>query len=450
MKSIWKFFQSIKLAIFLIIIITAASILGTLIPQQRPLAEYVSHYGQLAQLFSKLQFTNLYHSWWYIALLFLLTVNITICSLSRLSPKLRKAFHPHLAFESKTLLALKVNNRFHKKTGVTSTVEGLKKELVSRHYRIKEQDKENKKYLYARKKILGWFGSDILHLGLLIILLGGIISGLIGFRTTLNLMEGQSLQVPNADFMLKLDKFQTDYYPDGAVKDWKSTLFILDNGQTLASKTIEVNHPLSHKGFIFYQSSYGWNWENPTLEILAKSRKDPSFSKKLDVKINEKVSLNHDGTEISILNFIPDFIIGENNEITTRSLEPNNPAAFIEGWKGEEKIFSGWIFARYPDFAKIHASKETDFTLVLSDYKAAQYSGIQVAKDPGASIVWVGCGLLMFGLMLAFYWPAREVKIILEESEGKTEITAGGIASKGKDAFQSEFEKIMASIRSSK
>jgi len=53
----------------------------------------------------------------------------------------------------------------------------------------------------------------------------------------------------------------------------------------------------------------------------------------------------------------------------------------------------------------------------------------------------------MIGLALAFYWPPREIKIILKESQGKTEVIAGGIASKNREAFQSEFEKIMTSLR---
>jgi hypothetical protein len=56
----------------------------------------------------------------------------------------------------------------------------------------------------------------------------------------------------------------------------------------------------------------------------------------------------------------------------------------------------------------------------------------------------------MIGLAFAFYWPPREIKIILEESEGKTGVIAGGIASKNKEALKSEFDKIMASLRRSK
>ena len=151
-----------------------------------------------------------------------------------------------------------------------------------------------------------------------------------------------------------------------------------------------------------------------------------------------------------MLEFIPDFVIGDQGQITTRSLEPNNPAAFIEGWQGEEKIFSGWIFAKFPDFDRIHSEKETDLTFELKDFKASQVSVIQLSKDPGVNFIWAGCIFLMLGLLFAFYWPPREIRMIMEGIGNKTEIIAGGIASKSKDAFQSEFAKITESIRRSK
>lgn len=447
MKSLIKFFSSVKLAIILLIIITAASVLGTLIPQQRSLAEYAARYGQIANLLTRLEFTNLYHSWWFISLLFLFSLIIVICTLTRLSPKFRRAFRPNLEIETKTLLGLQIKEKFNKNRNLNTTKEELMNVFSSRHYRIKEKDKENKIFLLARKKILGLFGADIVHLGLLIILLGGIISGLGGFRSDLNISEGQILPVPKADFKLRLDKFETEYYPNGNVKDWKSRLTVFENESSILTKTIEVNHPFSYKGFVFYQSGYGWNWENPSLEIWVKKRKDPSFLSKIELKLGEKIKLNGENIELTILHFIPDFVINERNEIATRSLQPNNPAAFIEGWQEGEKILSGWIFAKFPDFARIHSNVETDLSFEFKDFKADQYSGIQIAKDPGVNFIWLGCAILMIGLIIAFYWPTREIKVILAESQEKTEVFTGGIAKKNKEAFQSEFEKIMTSLR---
>jgi cytochrome c biogenesis protein len=355
-----------------------------------------------------------------------------------------------MEFESKTISTLKIREKFRKNWNLSKTRQELYRELSSKHYRFKEEESDNKIYLVARKKVLGWFGSDVVHLGLLIILAGGIISGVGGFRTNMTFSEGQVLPVPKADFKLRLNKFETEYYPSGSVKDWKSTLTVVEDEKSLFSKTIEVNHPLSYKGFMFYQSSYGWNWENPSLEILLRKRSDPSFLSKLELKAGHRVNVEGENIQLSFLHFIPDFVINEKNEITTRSNEPNNPAAFIEGWQQEDKIFSGWIFARFPDFARIHSEKETDLVFELKDFKSSHFSVIQAAKDPGVNSIWVGCGFLMFGLALAFYWPTREIRIILEESQGKTEIIAGGIASKNRDAFQSEFEKMMTSLRRSK
>ncbi|TEU08235.1 MAG: hypothetical protein E3I52_02200 [Candidatus Aminicenantes bacterium] len=430
--------------------ITLASILGTFIPQNRSLDEYVAHYGQFANLFNQLQLTKLYQSLWFIALLCLFALNITACTLTRLSPKFRKAFHPKLEMESKEITVLKIKEEFKKNISLDKAKKELKRELSSRHYRLKEAKRENKTFLLARKKILGWFGADFVHIGILIILAGGIISGAGGFRKDLTFTEGDIRGIPGAEFKLRLDKFETEYYPNGMVKDWKSTLTVIENEKPILSKVIEVNHPLSYKGFVFYQSSYGWNWTNTSVGIWVRKRKDPSFLRKIDVTVGERVRLESENIHISVLNFIPDFVINERNEIISRSLQPNNPAAFIEGWEGDEKIMSGWIFSKFPDFARIHSEKETDLSFELKNFKAGQFSVIQAAKDPGVNFIWVGCTFLMIGLAFAFYWPTREIKVILEESQGKTKVIAGGIASKSREALQSEFEKIMTSLRSSR
>jgi cytochrome c biogenesis protein len=450
MKSLIKYFSSVKLAIFLLIIITLASVIGTLIPQQRTPEEYIAQYGRWANVFQQLQLTNLYKSWWFSALLFLFALNIIVCTLDRLSPKLKKAFRPRVAVETKTIEALKIKEKFTKSMSLDSSREMLKTEFSSRRFRVRETQKDNKAFIYARKRVLGWFGADIVHLGLLIIIAGGIISGIGGHRWSLTFSEGNTLDIPRAEFKLRLDKFETEYYPNGAVKDWKSTLTVLENEKPVLNKIVEVNHPLSYKGYVFYQSSYGWDWRNPSVEILAKKREDSSFSRTMTLKIGERAKLKGEEIEVSVLEFIPDFVIGEKGQIATRSLDPNNPAVFIEGWQEEEKIFSGWIFAKFPDFARIHSEKETDLTFELKDFKSSQLSIIQASKDPGANFIWAGCTFLMIGLLFAFYWPTREIRVAMEGVGNKTEITVGGIAAKSRDTFKSEFEKITQSIRRSK
>lgn len=447
MKTFLQFFNSVKLAIVLLIIITLASIIGTLIPQNRAMQEYVLHYGQLAKVLTSLEFTQIYRSFWFVGLLFLFSFNILVCTLTRLSPKLKKAFNPKMEKEAKNLTVLKVQEKFSSNWDLAKTKEKIKESLLGRHYRLREESGEGKAYLLARKKTSGLFGADIVHLGLLVILAGGIISGMTVIKNDMQLYEGQTLPVIKADFQIRLDNFETEFHENGSVKDWKSTVTVIENEEEKLSKIIEVNHPLSYKGYMFYQASYGFDWQNPTVEIWAKKKDNPDYAGKVRLRLGERVELEGEDLQITALRFEPDFIIGENGQMTSRSPQPNNPAVEIEGWQGETQIFKGWIFAQFPDFSRIHSEEETNLTFELTGYEGGEISVLHAAKDPGVNLIWLGCVFLMAGLGLAFYWPPREIKLVLETNQSKTDITAGGIASKNKDAFQAEFENIMTTLR---
>lgn len=450
MKAVVRFFASVRLAIVLFIFIIFASILGTLLPQGRSAEEYLIRYGRLGSLLEKIQLTNVYQSLWYIALLSLFSLNIIVCTLKRLSPKLRRVFLPKMETEAQRLLAMKVKDRFKLPTGLFATKEVMKRELIKKRYRLSIREEKDKIFLLGRKRILGWFGSDVVHLGLLIILAGGILSGLLGFRQSLTFHEGQTMPIADAHFSVRLDKFVTEYYPNGSIKDWKSHLTVIEKGEPLLRKAIEVNHPLHHRGYTFYQSGYGLDWERAKLEFWVKKGDQPSAREKIFLQVGEKQSL--DGGKIQVLarHFLPDFFLDERRQPQTRSLEPNNPAVFLEAWRGEEKVFAGWIFARFPDFGRRHGIEAADLSFELKNIEAAPYSVIQVAKDPGVPLIWVGCAVLMVGLFLAFYWPSRELRVIIEESHGKSEVIAGGTSPRGSEALEQEFSAIMDRVRKSR
>lgn len=450
MKSILKFFESVKLAIVLLIILALVSILGTLIPQGRSAAEYAARYGGLAGLFTKLQLTRLYHSPWFLALLILFALNTIVCTLARLGPKLRRVFRPSLEADEKALQAMKIKGRARIAGPLRETEERLRAELAGRHYRLKTAGAAPRLTGLAQKHRLGLFGSDTVHVGLLVILAGGVISGLTSRRADLDLRVGQTAAVPHAAFQVRLDNFETDYYPQGGVKDWKSTVTVVENGVAALTRVVEVNHPLTYKGYSFYQTSYGWDWDDPRLEVQVKKPADASYLKTLSLRVGERLAVDDpDFTHVAVSRFVPDFVIGEGNQVQTRSLEPNNPAALIEVYKGDEKVYSGWTFAKYPDFGEGHKVGQASFSFILKDYRASQYSVLQAAKDPGVGLIWIGCVVMTAGFFLAFYWPPRELRIVLEESQGRTEAVLGGIASKGREAFQAELESLIESLRRS-
>ena len=452
MKSAWKFLSSVKLAIVLIILLTVASIVGTLIPQGRSLAEYSARYGSLSGLFMALRLTRLYQSAWYLALLLLFSANIVVCTITRFGPKWRRAFRPAPDAEAKSVASMRASARFRLPLTLAAARDRVAGRLRSRRYRLDESAKDGKTVILARKRRLGWFGSDVVHLGLLVIIAGGFTSGLGVRRSELSLTDGQTADVPHAAFQLRLDKFETDYYPQGGVKDWKSTVSVIERGAPVLTRVIEVNEPLTYKGISFYQQSYGWDWSRSRVVLELRKPGQPAVLKTVTLDVGQRAAVDSpDVTGIIVRQFVPDFVIGEGNQVQSRSEEPNNPAALVEAWKGEKRIFASWVFAKFPDFGQGHAPNTSagapELAVVLKDYSAAPFSVLEAAKDPGANLIWLGCLLVSAGLFLAFYWPPREIRVVLEGSQGKVDLAAGGQAAKSRQAFQAEFDGIFESIR---
>jgi cytochrome c biogenesis protein len=456
MRSVWKFLSSIKLAIVLIIVLTVASVIGTLIPQGRSVAAYSARYGgSLASILDALRLTRIFRAPWFLALLLLFAANTIVCTLSRFAPKWRRAFRPARDFDLKAVASMPASCRLRLPLGPDAAREKVETALRRRRYAIHRSAHEGRIVLQARKRRLGWFGSDIVHLGLLMILAGGFTSGLASRRAELALADGQTAQVPGASFEVRLDKFDIEYYPSGQPKDFKSTVTVLEGGAPVLTRTIEVNGPLTYKGVTFYQQSYGPDWDRARCVLDLKGTGDPAFSRTVTVRVGERTPVEGpDVTSVLVRRFIPDFIIGEGNQVQSRSGEPNNPAASIEAWKGDERVFSGWVFARYPEFGQGHggagksAPDAPKISVVLKDYDAPPYSVLEAAHDPGAILIWIACGLVSLGFFLAFYWPPREIRAVLEAAQGRVELAAGGQASKDRESFRAEFDSIFASLRS--
>ena len=88
-----------KLTVVLLLSIAGTSILGTLIPQNQDPAAYFRAYGEFVyRLFDVLDIFDMYHSWWFQFLLLLLTLNIVVCSIDRISATWKIVFVKNPSF----------------------------------------------------------------------------------------------------------------------------------------------------------------------------------------------------------------------------------------------------------------------------------------------------------------------------------------------------------------
>lgn len=411
MNRLVRVLSSVRLAIALFILLSLASILGTLLPR-RPV----------------------YRTPVYLALLVLFALNILACTLTRALPRLRRILKPAWDWTAESLAAGPDGRTIRSGLDLEGAAGALRGALSRLHYRTREAKRDGAVLILARRRTCGGFGADIVHAGLLIIVAGGLLSGAAGRRSDLVLVPGAPVDVPAAGFQVRLEEFLTERYPGGAVKDWKSRLTVLEGGAPVRTATVEVNHPLSHRGTRLYQSSYGWNWDDAALVLRVRKSGALPFERVFELKPGGEAGIPGTGLTVAAPHFFPDFVIGAGNEVGTRSYEPNNPAVLIEAREGGRTVLSGWLFAKHPEFNRVRESGAAGLGFEFLEARADQYSVLQAASDPGVPLIWAGCAALMLGLGLAFYWPPREIRAAVGVRREKTEVVLSGRAPKAREA----------------
>ena len=204
-KQIYAFFKSVRLAIVLLSVLAIASIFATLIPQGQESAYYLANYPVVvANSILAFQFDSFFSSFLFVATVVLFTINLLVCSVDRI---------------------------------------------------VRE-------YSGRRKRR---YGPDLIHIGLLVLIVGGLFTFLGRREAFFYLAEGEEVRVADR-FTVKLEKYVFETYENGRPKDWISTVDVIEDGDIVINDfEIEVNNPLEHGNVDVFQSSYG---ERGRIEVI--------------------------------------------------------------------------------------------------------------------------------------------------------------------------------------
>lgn len=194
MRKFYRLLRSVKLALILIVIIVLMAIVATLIPQGREEAYYQNTYPTVFQVIKALHLDRFYSSAVFLIPCGLFCVNLALCTFHRLYTR-------------------------------------IKNRAPRRH------------------------GPDLIHIGLLMVILSGVMVFQFHREGYVNLMEKESFHLPNG-YEIVLKDFQYLTYEDGRPKDWMSHLEVKQDDVLIKEARVEVNHPLSVAGYKVFQSSY--------------------------------------------------------------------------------------------------------------------------------------------------------------------------------------------------
>ncbi len=439
---ILKHLSSIKLTIILLVLIVVASIIGTIIPQTWTDEQYKAKYGNsLSRILISTQLINVYHSYWYMLLLAVFCVNLTICSIRSFVPVVKSLTRSASTAGRVELDSLPFHRNIQLNNDVRDAGTQIKQILTRSLYKLKYSDVNSGLYYFERGK-LGRLGPLITHASIIVILVGGIFVGLLGFKEHKRITVGETVDVPGSDFQLRADDFRVEYYPGSRTpKEYTSVLTVIEDGKPQLTKSIEVNHPLEYKGVKFYQSSYGLS---NTVEVeLSKKASDEASEVlgKFSLNVGELFQVPDSQLKIKPLVLVPDFFMDSSGHVGTRSREPNNPAVFFEFYEGEEPKDRVWAFLKFPDF---HGSGASGHSLKLLDIK--YYTELQVSQDPGILVIWIGSLLMVGGLFLSFYVSHKRIWVKLSPGRSGTVLEMGGRSYKDRASFEREFHQLEASL----
>ena len=439
-NPVWAFFASVKLALFLLFILAATSIIGTIIPQSKPMDFYVHEYGEnMARLMQTLGIPDMYNSWWFLGLLTFFSLNLIVCSLERI-PTVWKIIHKdNLDIDPAKLVRRKIKKEVTLRSKKDEVVSKVASFLKSKGWKPEQRDKGDGVLLFAEKGPWTRFGVYIVHTSILIIFIGAIIGSptvarkifknpTFAFKGSIMIPETRQTdsifafdtgeKIP-LGFTIRCNYFNIEYYPNGMPKEYLSDLTVIEDGREVLHTRIEVNSPLTYRGITFYQSSY-----QPYNDFVVRVKSEKTGATYASVIPPAKqIRWDEGGITFGILN------TERFGEVVRR----------IKVWfsehQGEPSIF--WIEAGREAIIERPSGKYA-FTA-----KQLYATGLQVAKDPGVWFVYIGCGMMLLGLMVAFFMSHRKIWAYVREEDGAIRILFVGSANKNKLGFEKKFHEML-------
>ncbi|MDD2388591.1 MAG: cytochrome c biogenesis protein ResB [Desulfobacterales bacterium] len=438
LSRIWTFFASIKLTVVVLLSLAATSIVGTIIPQNESPSAYFQEYGPvLYKVFSALDIFNMYHSWWFQLLMIILTMNIIVCSINRLSSTWKVLFVKVPPFNASKFRGISDKEEFsvHRSP---DELRAIYEPYISRKFSYcRVEDQENGFCIFGEKGRLVRLGVYVVHLSVVMLLVGGLIGSIFGFDGFVNLPEGETVQevrlkgsqeVRPLGFRLRCDKFKVSFYDTGSPKEYRATLSVIENAKTVLTKDVIVNDPLRYGGISFYQSSYGTYAPKEVTLNFTSNQTGMGYKEKM--VIGQKVDIP-EGMGTFVLNgYRKSFLFRGRDlgEAFVGTLNPDTANAVQVG-----------LPLKFPSFDKM---RKGEISVTVSDYISRYYTGLQVVRDPGVFLVYLGFITMIIGCFVTFFMSHQRICVEVCSAGQKSKVMVAGTSNKNKLGLKTKISQI--------
>ena len=418
-QQLFRVVADLRFSIFILLLISFFSIIGTVIEQDQPIEIYKTNYSLTSPVFGfltwdyiiKFGFDHIYKTWWFLTLIFLFGLSLISCTFLQQLPSLKIArrcqfFRKTSQFSRLQIFTILKNFSFNK--------------ILFRIKKNKYSIFQQKNIAYCYKGLIGRIAPILVHFSMILILLGTIIGSLFGFKAQEMVPKTENFHIQNilnnGQFSIipktsaRVNDFWITYTKNKTVSQFYSDISVLNSqGKETNRKTISVNSPLIYQNVYYYQTD--WNL--------------------IGLRVQET---NSEVIEYPFLN-----ILNNQNKVWLTWLSNNNSLnegiiALSDNLEGYCSIYSETgVFLGNIELNELGNFKQP-FTLL----EILSSTGLQIKTDPGIPVIYSGFLFLMLSTLIS-YITYSQIWIIKKNQK----LFIGGITNRALFDFELEFLKFI-------
>ena len=418
-QKLFRLVADLRFSIFILLLISLFSIIGTVIEQDQSIEIYKANYPITNPVFGVLTwdrilqfgFDHVYKTWWFFTLIFLFGLSLISCTFLQQLPSLKIARRC----------------QFFRKTGQFSRLQiftTLKKfslnQILSRIKQNQYSIFQQRNIVYCYKGLIGRIAPILVHFSMILVLLGTIIGSLFGFKAQEMVPKTESFHIQNIlnngqlsvipKTSARINDFWITYTKNKTVSQFYSDISVLNSqGKETDRKTISVNYPLIYKNVYYYQTD--WNLIGLRIQVS-----------------------NNEIIEYPLLN-----ILNNQNKIWLTWISTNK--SLNEGILALSDNLEGYcsIYSETGDFlGNIELNETVSFHEPFTLLEILSSTGLQIKTDPGIPVIYAGFLFLMISTLIS-YITYSQVWMIQKNQK----LFIGGTTNRALFDFELEFFKFI-------
>ena len=418
-QKIFRWVADLRFSIFILLLISLFSILGTIIEQDQSLEVYKANYpltNPVLGVFTWdriIQFglDHVYKTWWFFTLIFLFGLSLISCTFLQQFPSLKIArrcqfFRTTGQFYRLKIFTILKNFSFNR----------ILARIQKNQYSIFQQ----KNISYCYKGLIGRIAPILVHFSMILVLLGTIIGSLFGFKAQEIVPKTESFHIQNIfnngqltivpKTSARINDFWITYTKNRTISQFYSDISVLDsNGNETKRKTISVNYPLINDSIYYYQTDWnliGLRFQNEQKEII----------------------------EYPLVN-----LLNNQNKVWLTWVSNNKSLnqgiiAIVDNLQGYCSIYN----ETGQFLGNMELNETANFKRPLTLVEIISSTGLQIKTDPGIPIIYSGFLFLMISTLTS-YITYSQIWIIQKNQK----LFIGGTTNRAIFDFELEFLKFI-------